>query len=39
MTLMLDAGYREVLAALSGDVAAVPWHRPFAMPTATVLAA
>jgi hypothetical protein len=37
MTLMPQAGYQEVLAALFGDLAAVPWHVPFAVPTATVL--
>lgn len=36
MTLMPQAGYQEVLAALFGDLAAVPWHVPFAVPTATV---
>jgi hypothetical protein len=37
MTLMPDADYAEVLAALFGDLAAVPWHVPFSVPTATVL--
>jgi hypothetical protein len=35
MTLM-DADYAEVMAALLGDLAAVPWQRPYALPTATV---
>jgi hypothetical protein len=39
MTLMPEAGYGEVLAALFGDLAAVPWPVPFTVPTATVLAA
>jgi hypothetical protein len=38
MTLMPQAGYGEVLAALFGGLAAVPWHVPFAVPTPTVLA-
>jgi hypothetical protein len=37
MTLMPEAGYCEVMAALLGDLADVPWHVPFAVPTATVL--
>ena len=37
MTLMpSDADYAEVLAALMGDLAAVPWQRPYTLPTATV---
>jgi len=36
MTLMADADYAEVMAALLGDLAAVPWHRPYRLPTATV---
>jgi hypothetical protein len=36
MTLVKDADYAEVLAALLGDLAGVPWRRPFALPTATV---
>ena len=37
MTLMpSDADYAEVMAALMGDLAAVPWQRPYALPTATV---
>jgi len=35
MTLM-PADYAEVMAALIGDLAAVPWHRPYALPAATV---
>src|SRR6266542_2506844 len=37
MTLMPDADYPEVLAALLGDLVGVPWQRPYQMPTATVL--
>jgi hypothetical protein len=37
MTLMPDADYAEVMAALLGDLAAVPWQRPYALPTATVV--
>ena len=36
MTLMPDADYAEVMAALLGDLAAVPWQRPYTLPTATV---
>src|SRR5229473_536343 len=36
MTLMADADYAEVMAALLGDLAAVPWQRPYQLPTATV---
>ena len=36
MTLLPDADYTEVLAALLGDLALVPWQRPYALPTATV---
>jgi hypothetical protein len=36
MTLMPDADYAEVMAALLGDLAAVPWQRPYRVPTATV---
>ena len=36
MTLMPDADYAEVLAVLLGDLALVPWQRPYALPTATV---
>ena len=38
MTLM-PAGYAEVLAALAGDLAAVPWHRPWAVPVPAVASA
>jgi hypothetical protein len=37
MTLMPDADYAEVMAALIADLAAVPWQRPYALPTATVV--
>jgi hypothetical protein len=37
MTLMPDADYPEVLAALLGDLASVPWQRPYSTPTATVV--
>jgi hypothetical protein len=37
MTLMPDADYTEVMAALLGDLAAVPWQRPYQVPTATVV--
>src|SRR6266699_518023 len=36
MTLMPGADYAEVMAALVGDLAAVPWQRPYQLPTATV---
>jgi hypothetical protein len=37
MTLLPgDADYAEVLAALLGDLALVPWQRPYQVPTATV---
>src|ERR1035437_5738636 len=36
MTAMPDADYPEVIAALLGDLAAVPWHRRYRLPTATV---
>jgi len=36
MTLMPDADYTEVMAALLGDLVAVPWQRPYQLPTATV---
>ena len=37
MTLMpSDADYAEVMAALMGDLVAVPWQRPYTLPTATV---
>jgi hypothetical protein len=38
MGLMPEAGYGEILAALFGDLALLPWQVPFAVPTATVLA-
>ncbi len=37
MTLMAsDADYAEVRAALIGDLALVPWQRPYQLPTATI---
>jgi len=39
MTLMPDADYCEVTAALLGDLAAVPWQRPYRLPAATVICA
>jgi hypothetical protein len=36
MTLMPHADYTEVTAALLGDLTAVPWQRPYQLPTATV---
>jgi hypothetical protein len=36
MTLLPHADYTEVMAALLGDLAAVPWQRPYQLPTATV---
>jgi hypothetical protein len=36
MTLLPDADYVEVMAALLGDLVAVPWQRPYRLPTATV---
>ncbi|MGH3125810.1 MAG: hypothetical protein ACRDND_32945, partial [Streptosporangiaceae bacterium] len=36
MTLLRDADYAEVVAALLGDLALVPWQRPYALATATV---
>ena len=38
MALMPEAGYGEILSALFGDLALVPWHVPFAVPADTVLA-
>jgi hypothetical protein len=37
MTLMPDADYAEVMAALLGDLVAVPWAGPYRAPTATVV--
>lgn len=37
MTLMPSGDYAEVMAALIGDLAAVPWQRLWAAPTATVV--
>jgi hypothetical protein len=37
MTLMPEADYPEVMAALLGDLAAVPWQRRYQLPTATVV--
>jgi hypothetical protein len=34
---MPDADYGEVLQALFGDLALVPWHQPFAVPSGPVL--
>ncbi len=39
MTLMPDADHAEILAALFGDLAAVPWQAPFTVPTGTVFSA
>jgi hypothetical protein len=36
MTLMPDADYAEVMAALLGDLPLVPGQRPYQVPTATV---
>ncbi len=36
MTLMPEADYPAVMDALLGDLALVPWQRPFRVPTATV---
>ena len=38
MTLMPEAGYGEILSALVGDLALLPWQAEFAPPTDTVLA-
>jgi hypothetical protein len=37
MTLMPEADYTEVMAALLGDLPLVPWHKEYTPPTATVL--
>src|SRR5258708_2154533 len=37
MALMPDAGYGDILAALLGDLALVPWHRPFLVPAPSSL--
>jgi hypothetical protein len=37
MTLLPDADYAEVMAALLGDLIAVPWARAYRAPTATVV--
>jgi hypothetical protein len=37
MTLMPQADYTEVMTALVGDLAAVPWQRRYAVPSPTVL--
>jgi len=39
MTLMPDSDYADVTQALLGDLAAVPWQRPYRLPTATVICA
>jgi hypothetical protein len=36
MTLTPDAGYPEVIGILLGDLALVPWQRPYRVPTAAV---
>ena len=36
MTLAPDAGYPEVMDMLLGDLALVPWQRPYRVPTAAV---
>jgi hypothetical protein len=36
MTLVPDAGYPEVMDILLGDLALVPWQRPYRVPTAAV---
>jgi hypothetical protein len=37
MTLMPGSDYADVTQALLGDLAAVPWKRPYRLPTATVI--
>jgi hypothetical protein len=37
MTLMPGAGYGEVMTALAGDLAVVPWAGPWQVPSETVL--
>ena len=37
MTVMPDADSREVLTTLLGELTAVPWQRPHAVPSPTVL--
>lgn len=37
MALMPDGDYAGVLAAVFGDLALVPWQRPFLVPTPKVL--
>ena len=37
MTVMPDADSREVLTTLLGELTAVPWRRPHAVPSGTVL--
>jgi hypothetical protein len=36
-TLLPEADYAEVVAALLGDLAGLPWQRPYTPPTATVV--
>jgi hypothetical protein len=36
MTLLPDAGYPEVAQVLLGDLAGLPWQRPYRVPTAAV---
>jgi hypothetical protein len=37
MTLMPHAGYRQILDHLFGDLARLPWERPFKVPSPTTL--
>ncbi len=39
MAQLPDADYAEVMAALIGDLAVLPWQRPYQLPTATVASA